>query len=87
MRSPRNSWPWPEAVSEQPVTILGSINGFFRSRNFQFRDAGPKVQAAIDKGVYPKGIKITKAQMATLNLHREEYHGEWNYTLGPQKTV
>ena len=34
-----------------------------------------------------KGIKITDAQMADLNLNREDYHGEWNYTISPQKTV
>ena len=45
---------------------------------------GLKVRAALDKGIYPKGIKVTKAQMAALSLHPEAYHGEWNYTLKPQ---
>ena len=45
---------------------------------------GLRVRAALDKGIYPKGIKVTKAQMAALALHPEPYHGEWNYTLKPR---
>ncbi|OIQ79849.1 rhodopirellula transposase [mine drainage metagenome] len=45
---------------------------------------GLKVRAALDKGTYPKGIKVTKAQMAALDIHPENYHGEWNYTLKPR---
>ena len=44
---------------------------------------GLKVRAALDQRHYPKGIKITKAEMATLELHPESFHGEWNYTLKP----
>ncbi len=45
---------------------------------------GLTVRAALDEGRYPTGIKVTKAQMATLTIHRESYHGEWNYTLRPR---
>jgi hypothetical protein len=33
---------------------------------------------------YEKGIKVTKAEMATLNLHRDTFHPEWNYTIEPR---
>jgi len=52
-----------------------------------------KVRAALDQRHYQKGIKVTKAEMAALELHPEDFHGEWNYTLrprngaGPGKTV
>lgn len=46
---------------------------------------GLKVRAALDTKSYPKGIKVSDAEMAALNLHREDFHGEWNYTLKPQK--
>ena len=45
---------------------------------------GLKVRAAIDPNTYPKGIKITDAQMAALNITRDEFHGEWNYTINPR---
>jgi hypothetical protein len=46
---------------------------------------GLKVRAASDQRHYPKGIKISKAEMAALELHPEGFHGEWNYTLKPRK--
>jgi hypothetical protein len=45
---------------------------------------GLKVRAALDQRHYPKGIKVTKAEMASLELHQEAFHGEWNYTLKPR---
>ncbi len=47
---------------------------------------GLMVRAALDTGIYPKGIKVTNAQMAALAIHPEAYHGEWNYTLKPRTT-
>jgi hypothetical protein len=44
---------------------------------------GLKVYARLDESDYPKGIKITNKQMAALNLHRHEFHGDWNYTIKP----
>ena len=46
--------------------------------------AGLTVRAEIDTNTYPKGRKIKPAEMAKLNLLREEFHGEWNYTLRPR---
>jgi hypothetical protein len=44
---------------------------------------GLTVRAERDTGIYPKGIKITKAQVAALPIARHEFHGEWNYTFRP----
>jgi hypothetical protein len=46
--------------------------------------AGLKVRAEIDPSTYPKGRKIKTAEMAKLNIVRDEFHGEWNYTLHPR---
>ena len=46
---------------------------------------GLKVRAALDTKSDSKGIKVSDAEMAALNLHRDDFHGEWNYTLKPQK--
>jgi hypothetical protein len=45
---------------------------------------GLKVRAEIDPNPYPKGRKITDAEMAALNITRDQFHGEWNYTLHPR---
>ena len=45
---------------------------------------GLKVRAQADLNKYPPKIKVTKQEMATLNLERDPFHGEWNYTLKPR---
>ena len=47
--------------------------------------AGLKVRCEIDRGRYPKGEKISDDQMADLNLKLEEFHGDWNYTIRPNR--
>jgi len=46
-------------------------------------EAGLTVQSEIDTNRYPKGIKVSDAEMEALNLHRHAFHGEWNYTIKP----
>ncbi len=45
---------------------------------------GLKVQARLDTGSYPLGVKITKAEVAAVSLTRHEFHGDWNYTVHPR---
>jgi len=45
--------------------------------------AGLTVRSEIDTNTYPKGVKVTDDQMDALNLHRHDFHGEWNYTIMP----
>ena len=45
---------------------------------------GLKVNASIDKNIYQTGIKVSKEELAELNLYPHEFHGEdWNYTIKP----
>ena len=46
---------------------------------------GLKIQTSVDVNEYAKGIKITDQEIKTLALERDEFHGEWNYTLHPRK--
>jgi transposase len=46
-------------------------------------EAGLTVQSEIDTNSYPKGVKVSDAEMQALNLHRHDFHGEWNYTIKP----
>jgi hypothetical protein len=45
---------------------------------------GLRVHAELDTGLYPTGVKISDAVMAALPIFRHPWHGEWNYTLGPE---
>jgi hypothetical protein len=36
---------------------------------------------------YPKGIKISDEQLAEVNIKKEDFHGEWNYTIEINKKV
>ena len=47
--------------------------------------AGMKIRAELDRGMYPTGIKITDAELASLNLKPADFHGEWNYTVLPMR--
>ena len=48
-------------------------------------ETGLKVTCEIDGGLYPKGIKVSDEEMETLNIRRADFHGEWNYTISPQR--
>jgi len=45
---------------------------------------GLTVRSELDMSSYPLGRKITDAEVATLTLRREEFHGEWNYWILPR---
>jgi len=47
--------------------------------------AGLKVECALDERTYEKGIKVSDAQMATLNIAGDDFHPEWNYTIRPRR--
>jgi len=46
---------------------------------------GLKIKAELDPGAYPLGIKVTDAELATVNLKPAQFHGEWNYRILPKK--
>lgn len=45
---------------------------------------GLQVRAEVDRRKYPKGIKVSDKDVASLRIRRDEFHGEWNYTLLPR---
>ena len=46
--------------------------------------AGLRVKAQLDTRAYPTGVPVTTAQMDTLTLVPDTFHGEWNYELLPR---
>jgi hypothetical protein len=45
---------------------------------------GLKVASALDTRTYQKGIKVTAAQMKSLNIRGDKFHPEWNYAVIPR---
>jgi transposase len=44
---------------------------------------GLGVECEIDPNIYPKGIKVTDKELKAVNLLKDSFHGEWNYTINP----
>ena len=45
---------------------------------------GLKVESALDTRTYEKGIKVSDAEMKTLDITGDTFHPEWNYTIRPR---
>ncbi len=47
---------------------------------------GLRIHSALDTNSYEKGIKVSDEEMAQLRISRDEFHGEWNYSIHPRVT-
>jgi len=45
---------------------------------------GLTVRCELDTRTYPKGIKVSEEEMASLNIKGDAFHPEWNYTISPR---
>ena len=46
-------------------------------------NTGLKVYARLDTGSYPKGVEVSDEEFNAINIHRHDFHGDWNYTVKP----
>jgi hypothetical protein len=44
---------------------------------------GLKVRCELDRGRYPAGREVTDEELAGVNLRRDKFLGNWNYTIAP----
>ena len=44
---------------------------------------GLKVYARLDESDYPRKIEVSDADLAAVNLARDDFHPEWNYSISP----
>ncbi|MFO7757413.1 MAG: ISAzo13 family transposase, partial [Roseovarius sp.] len=47
---------------------------------------GLKVECAIDDSTYEKGVKVSDAEMASIDITGDQFHPEWNYTIKPRQS-
>jgi hypothetical protein len=45
---------------------------------------GLTVTCRLDRRRYPVGTKVSDTEMATVNLTRQPFHGDWNYVIRPR---
>ncbi len=46
---------------------------------------GLTIQAVLDTESYPTQVQISDEEFAAVRLERDEFHGEWNYTIRPSR--
>lgn len=66
----------------RPLDSLATVVNLISSTKTQ---TGLAVEASLDYTHYEKGIKVADEQMEQLNLKRDKFHGEWNYSLIPSQ--
>ena len=70
------NWRGQPLVSRQAVvSLIGATTS----------TAGLKVYAQLDENEYPRGVKVSNAELAAVNLTPDEFHGDWNYLIKPQR--
>ena len=45
---------------------------------------GLRIVCARDDRYYALGVKVSDEELALLNLERDKFHGDWNYTIHPK---
>jgi hypothetical protein len=45
---------------------------------------GLRVHCKLDTNQYPVGTKVSDEKMELINIAKDEFHGEWNYTISPR---
>jgi hypothetical protein len=48
---------------------------------------GLKVKAALDTDRYESGIKVTDEELEAVQIKRDNFHGEWNYSIFPNRKI
>jgi Rhodopirellula transposase DDE domain len=69
-------WRGPPLLSRE---VIVSLMGSPRSAT------GLRIQAALEAGQSPIGIKVSAGEMEAMRRERSDFHGEWNYTILPPK--
>jgi len=46
---------------------------------------GLKVRCVLDTAQYPAQREVTAEQMASIHVKPDNFHGDWNYTIGPKR--
>ncbi len=45
---------------------------------------GLKVKCGLDMGEYETGVKVSDTELDSVNITKNDFHGEWNYIISPR---
>lgn len=48
-------------------------------------ETGLAVRCEIDRNLYAKGIEVSDEELQAINITRNAFHGEWNYSIAPNQ--
>jgi transposase len=65
----------------KPLTNLETI---IELLNHTTTKEGLTVKAMVDQHAYPTKVKVSNEEFNALNIVRDSFHGDWNYTIKPQ---
>jgi hypothetical protein len=66
---------------------LISMETIIELLNHTTTQEGLTVTAVVDQNSYPVGVKVTDEAMNQLNIQRDAFHPEWNYTIHPKSNA
>jgi hypothetical protein len=66
----------------KPLTDRATIVNLIGSTK---TEEGLTILCELDTNNYPKGIKVPDDQLEKVKLTKHEFHGDWNYTIYPNK--
>jgi hypothetical protein len=70
------NWRGKPLVSQQVIVqLIGATT----------TETGLQVCCEIDGNLYPKGVKVSEQEMNAIDITRDEFHGDWNYTISPNQ--
>jgi len=64
----------------RPLRSLGVIVSLIGHTTTQ---KGLRIRAELDKKEYKTGIKVSDQELAKVNIKKDKFHGDWNYTILP----
>jgi hypothetical protein len=70
-----NNWRGRPLISR---TVIVNLIGNTKTQT------GLRIKAALDTNVYETGLKVSDEQLAAIQLKRDTFHGDWNYTISPR---
>ncbi len=68
----------------KPLNSLATIINLIGSTTTK---TGLTVKAMLDDNTYEKGIKVSNKLFSAINIVRDTFHGDWNYTINPVCSV
>jgi hypothetical protein len=88
------------STSSTPIAFaVASIRGWWRAEGQRLYPnartliattttaKGLNVTCRLDRRRYPVGRKVSKDEIATVNLTPHAFHGEWNYLIRPRANM